>query len=152
MKLYAGEIDAFALGAALGWLVTYFVLTRDKRIVGEIKSKLELLAGYHDLTKEQYRRTMPPLVGGAALPLASDETILGIYRSVVRIQADKLSGQSLRRLSPTMLAAEIIICRELLGLTPVHAVRVLLRSKNLNEIKQNLQDVTDELSAQQISN
>lgn len=44
MKLHAGEIDAFALGAAIGWFVTYFALTRDRRIIAKIKSNLELLA------------------------------------------------------------------------------------------------------------
>ncbi len=151
MKLYAGEIYAFALGAALSWLITYFYLTREKRIIAEIKSNLETLGEYHDLNKQQRLRMLPPLFGGGTgIPLASDEQILSIYGWAIRIQENSKIPK--KQISPTILAAEIIICEELLGLTYFHAVRALLRTKNLNELQQNLHDVTAEISAAEISN
>jgi hypothetical protein len=112
MKLYAEEIYVFALGAAISWLATYFILTREKRMISRIKSELQSLAGYHNLTQHQYGRTLPPLLGGATLPLASDEKILTTYGWAVRIR--EKSG-SLKQLSPTILAAEVIICEQLWG-------------------------------------
>jgi hypothetical protein len=151
MKLYAGEIYAFALGGALSWLATYFYLTREKRVIAEIKSNLDTLDAYHDLTKPQRLRMRPPLFGGGTrIPLASDEQILSIYGWAVR----KLEYLKIpkKQLSPTMLAAEIIICEELLGLTYVHALRALLRTKNLDELQKTLHNVTAEISAEENSN
>jgi hypothetical protein len=121
-----------------------------KRMISRIKSELQSLAGYHNLTQHQYKQTLPPLFGGSAtLPLTSDEKILTTYNWAVRIREE--SG-SLKKLSPTILAAEVIICEQLLGLTHVHAVRALLRTKNLDDLLQNLHDVTAEISAEENSN
>jgi hypothetical protein len=80
MKLYEEEIDAFALGAAISWLATYFILKREKRMISRIKSELRSLACHHNLTEYQHRQTFPPLFGGCeTLPLASDEKILTTY-------------------------------------------------------------------------
>jgi hypothetical protein len=150
MELYDGEIDAFTLGAAIGCLATFFILTREKRAISRIKSDLQLLACHHNLTEYQYKQTLPPLFGGSAtLPLASDEKILTTYDWAVRIREE---SRSLKRLSPTILAAEVIICEKLLGLTHIHAVRTLLRTKDLDELQQNLHDVTAEISAEENSN
>jgi hypothetical protein len=142
------EINAFALGAFLSWGITYFFLRHEKRTIAKIKSSLEFLASYHTLTAKQSHRISPSL--GGKPPLASDEEILAIYDWAVRLRADK-SG-SYKQLSPTTLAAEVIICQELLGLTNVHAVRALLRTKNLDELQQKLHEVTAEISSEKISN
>src|SRR5579863_3926123 len=95
----------FALGAATSWAITYYVLTYERRTVSEIKSEIEILAGYHDLTERQHQRTM---TRWATPPLASDEKIVGIYRSVIQMRENKLTGKSLKRFRATVLAAEII--------------------------------------------
>jgi hypothetical protein len=98
MKLYAEEIDAFALEAAISWLATYFILTHEKRMISRIKSELQSLAGYHNLTQHQYKQTLPPLFGGSAtLPLASDEKLLTTYDWAVRIREESGSLKKLSR-------------------------------------------------------
>jgi hypothetical protein len=86
------KLDAefsFALGAAISWLATYLVLTHEKRMISRIKSNLDSLAGYHNLTQHQYTQIHPPLYGGSAsIPLASDEQILNTYNWAVRIRKE----------------------------------------------------------------
>jgi hypothetical protein len=51
------------------------------------------------------------------------------------------------KISPMVLAAEAILCVKVLDLTPIHAVRVLLRTKYGHE-KKNLADVIAEIGDQ----
>ena len=78
--------------------------------------------------------------------LASDEEILSAYAWAERLRRD--STGSYKRLSPTMLAAEATVCQRLLGLTQVHAIRILLRTKNLNDLQKSLRDVCAEIPDQ----
>ena len=145
MKIYAGEIYAFMLGGALSWIATYLRLTNDKRAIARIKSDIELLSAYHTLDKRQYDMTQfGPLFARSSI---TDDVILDTYCRVLKISADK-AGSDFKKVRPTLLAAEIIICERILGLTGIHAFRTLLRIKDLRELQKSLHDVSVEISSE----
>jgi hypothetical protein len=151
MKLYADEFYAFALGAAISWVATYRALTKDRRLVAAVRSNINLLSDFNGLSKNQYRKTLPPLTGSAEV-LVSDERIRTAYNAVTRSQQHKLVSKDFKRLNPAMLTAETIICEELLGLTYTHAVRALLRINSLGDLPEVLQQVAAEIAAEETKN
>jgi hypothetical protein len=138
MRIYDSEIYAFILGAGLSWAVTYFSLTREKRLIDNIKRNVDQLGGYHGLSPGRYMKTIYPT------GLASDEEILAAHSWALQTLQVRTSPPI--KLSPTVLAAEVIICEKLLGLTAVHAIRVLMRTKDCRDLEKNLRDVTAELA------
>ena len=50
------------------------------------------------------------------------------------------------KLHPTTLAAEIVICEKLLGLTATHAFRALIRTKDWGDLEKNLRAVAVEIA------
>ncbi len=55
MRLFGSQLNAFAWGVAVGWLVTYLSLTRERRAVKSVRKEIRDLALFHDLTEGQWR-------------------------------------------------------------------------------------------------
>ena len=134
MRRTEHKIFAFLLGAAIGSIgsiVTYYNSTREKRIVSNVRSNIERLAYYHALTPGQYRKTIYPT------KIASTERILEVYYWARRLI--KEDGRTIKdcriKLHPTRLAAEAIICEELLGLSRYDAYRALLNAKKPGDLR-----------------
>ena len=123
MKITEHEGWTFLIGAAVGSIVTYYYLMREKRIIFNVRRDIDHLGNFHDLTPVQYRQTIYPNT------IASDQRILELHRWA---QQAKKSGV---KLDPTRLAAEAIICEELLGLSSFDAVKALLAAKSLNNLR-----------------
>ncbi len=140
MKITDHEVWAFLLGAGLSWLATYLSLTREKRIIAHIKHNVDWLGLYHGLTAPQRGRTYYPT------DLVSDEEALAAYSWALQYWKNPMLPSI--KLSPTLIAAEVIICEKLLGLTRKHAIRVLIRTKDFRDLEKNLRDVTSEISDQ----
>ena len=139
MRIHGNEIYSFLLGAGLSWLATFLSLTRDRRLIANIKRDVRSLAAFHNLDQGQYRRTEYPTAD-----LVSDKEYLDAYLRALRMLRTKTTPPL--RLNPTLLTAEIIICEKLLGLSSVHAVRVLMRTKDFMNLEKNLRDVSDEIA------
>jgi hypothetical protein len=137
MRIYDTDIDSFLLGAGLSWVATYLSLTRERRTVTNLKKEIRRLADCHDLTWDQRHRIDYE-------ELASDKEYWETYSWACRtVKGDKMSPRL--KISPMLLAAETILCVKVLDLTPIHAARVLLRTKYEHEIKKNLADVIREV-------
>ncbi len=149
MRVHGGEINAFLLGAALSWLATYLVLTHRRRTVGNIRKEIKDLALFHDLKKPQFNEAL----NGAnvtddrcwqAYEVAL-EAVRGTHWSSGQRYLNFRSKGVAPKLSPTILAAEIIICDRFFNLPPMHALRAMLRTKDYRDLKQNLDDVIAEI-------
>src|SRR5262249_22757675 len=113
------QIVAFFLGTAIGSLITYWYLTRDKRTIDAIRRDVDLLGVYHELSDAQYREAQYPT------KLVTDEQILVLQRWSAQA-CHRLKNEQKISLSAVRLTAEIIICEELLGLTRFDAFRALI--------------------------
>src|SRR5215469_8257397 len=121
MHLTENEIEAFILtfmlGAAAGSIVTYCITTREKRIIADVRRRINyvgtLLTARNQLTHSQYRKTIYPNA-----ELVSDKRILEVYDWAKRVKkAMKLKTASIH------LTALVILCEELLGLSARDAVQ-----------------------------
>src|SRR5262249_13044626 len=122
--------DAFFLGAALGSIVTYLYLTREKRLIARIRRDISLLGHYHELDKAQYRKI---ITDRATEELANEQQVLAVCEwSLLATKDEPL--QHLQNVGPERLAAETIICEELLGLTRADAIHALTASKTLDDL------------------
>jgi hypothetical protein len=129
-EIWAFLYWAFLLGAAIGSIVTYFIATREKRIISSVRREVHHLASFHDLTPTQWHKTEYPTT------LVSGEQILALRRWAKQsAQSRKKSGI---KLDPTRLAAEVIICEELLGLPRELALSALINAKDLNDLRNKL--------------
>jgi hypothetical protein len=126
------EIFWLLSGAVIGWLLTYWHLTKEKRIISYIRDDIGLLIFHHELSKAQWRRVQ----GGqhAIKELAHDQLVLEFFRWAQEVRND-YHIQGVKKIHPIRLAAEAIICQELLGLPHAVALRVLLHIKTLDEIR-----------------
>lgn len=121
-------IDVFLLGSAAGSIVTYWYVTREARLIRRIRKDMSLLGMFHDLTPGQYRLTMD---AESTESLISDKQILVVYRKSLMMTTKTLGPV---KIHPERLAAEIIICEDLLGLSVVDATRALQNAKTLDEL------------------
>jgi hypothetical protein len=80
-----GSLDAFALGLAAGWLVTYLSLTHEKRTIKSVRKAVLQLATYHDVTPGQYRTAHEK-------GWATDEEVWEAYCWVQRFLTDRRYG------------------------------------------------------------
>jgi hypothetical protein len=125
------RLPAFVLGAALGSFITYYILTRERRIVADVLRNVSFLAGYHELTEAQQDRVYR--LGRGLEEIASREQILSAYSwaQLVRKENKGYGGKS----NTGRLAAEVIICQQLLGLSPADAMQAWLRAKSLEDFR-----------------
>jgi len=121
MRITEHEISALLIGAAIGSIVTYY---NEKRIISNVRRDIDLLGSHHELTTAQYRNAIYPTT------IVSDERILELYR-----WAPQLRKSGRVKLNPTQLAAEVIICEELLGLTRYDAIQALNNAKYLHDLR-----------------
>ncbi len=131
------EIFAFCIGAAVGSVITYYNVTREKRAISSIRDNICLLASYHNLTPAQSNQT---LFSDRTKQIASDDRILDVYRWALRVISARpqLRYSDGRKMSATILTAEVIICEELLGLDSmdaVHALRSIRDFKDLGSLR-----------------
>jgi hypothetical protein len=123
MRITEHEISWLLLGAAIGSLVTYWQLTKEKRIISSVRQDLTQLADYHELSKAQYRKVMSK---DATIELVDDPQILRIYSWAERLTNAKPPIEGIKKFGPVRVTAEAIICQELLGLSHHDAIRALL--------------------------
>jgi hypothetical protein len=120
-------INSFLLGAAVGSIITYWIVTREKRLISRIRDNIHFLADLHELTPAQ-RRKAGPLLDFSEI--ATDKEILEFYRwghELVKGKGPK--GAEIDKLDPISIAAEGIIFDKLLELPRVLAVPVVLTMK-----------------------
>ena len=134
MRITEHEISVFlwgaAIGTAIGSVITYLTTTREKRIVSRVRHDIDLLGCFHDLTPAQYRKTNYPNA-----ELSSDERILEVYGWAERWKKSRKPKKSENKIASTWLAAEVIICEGLLGLSAADAIGAGLRFKSLDDLK-----------------
>jgi hypothetical protein len=121
MRITEREISALLIGAAIGSIVTYY---NEKRIISNVRRDIDLLGSHHELTTAQFRKAIYPTT------MVSDERILELYR-----WAQQLRKSGPVKLNPTRLAAEVIICEELLGLTRYDAIQALNNATYLHDLR-----------------
>jgi len=135
MRITDHKIFTILLGAAIGSIgsiVTCYNSIREKRIVSNVRRNIERLAYYHALTPGQYRKTIYP-----TKMIASTERILEFYywaRQLIKEDARTIKDYRIT-LHPTRLAAEAIICEELLGLSRYDAYQALLNAKKPGDLR-----------------
>ena len=100
----------------------------EKRLISDIRRDMTLLGDFHNLNRAQFSK-----VGTAddTKELATDEEVLRVYR-----WANDLKKSGNTKLSPIRMAAEVIICEGLLGLSSAHAVQALHSGKTLNDLRE----------------
>src|SRR5262245_16444314 len=133
MRITEHDIDliimTFSVGAAVGSIVTYLNVTREKRTIAAIRRDVKLLAAYHELSSAQDRKAH-------STELVNDEQIIVLHRWAVN-WCRLLKKDHGIKLHPVRLTAESIIFEELLGLSRVDAPRRLLAA---SEGRANLHD------------
>ena len=100
----------------------------EKSLISQIRKDIVLLGYFHNLNRVQFSK-----VGTAddTKELATDEQVLKVYR-----WANDLKKSGNTKLSPIRMAAEVIICEGLLGLTSAHAVQALHSGKTLYDLRE----------------
>jgi|SRR5215469_380088 len=121
MRITEHEIAALFLGAAIGSIVTYWNMTREKRIIRRVHNDIDFVRVFHNLPPEQYRKAQQPS------KLISDAKLLELYRWAENV-CRMFKRDHRVKLSPVRLTAEAIICSEVLGLDPGHASRALFKA------------------------
>jgi hypothetical protein len=127
-------INAFAIGAVLGSVITYFYATREKRAISRVRDDISFLSAWLELNSVQSRRTMS---AEATKEIVNDERVLKTYHWAC-------DAKSVYKLNPDRLAASIIIFEELLGLDRMDAVRAMKNVKDLDDLKAYLQKIKHE--------
>jgi hypothetical protein len=118
------QIEAFALGLIIGALVTWWIETRERRIVSNIRSRIETIGLFCDLTNAQARSLIGPCHW-----LACDEEIISLYHWGRKVRRSGI------KVDPKRLVALVIICEKLLGLSRTDAVKAMQQAKALKDYK-----------------
>jgi hypothetical protein len=121
-----GLINSLLLAAAVGSVITHWIVTREKRLISRVRDNIHFLADLHELTPAQ-RRKAGPLLDFSEI--ATDKEILEFYRWALLARTDRLAGAEINKLHPISIAAEGIIFDKLLELPRVLAVPVVLTMK-----------------------
>jgi hypothetical protein len=66
----------FLLGAAIGSIITYWIVTREKRLISSVRKQIDFLAPLHELTPAQSHKGGPL---GHFSEIATDKEILAFY-------------------------------------------------------------------------
>jgi hypothetical protein len=132
MRVTEHELSWLLLGAAIGSAVTYWHLTKEKRIIAGVRGDLAFLANFHELNKAQYRKLMSK---DATEELVDDQQVLMFYRWAQRLKNASPPISGIKKINTIRVAAEVIICQELLGLSYGDAVRTLLNAKHLDDLR-----------------
>jgi hypothetical protein len=119
---------AFILGAAAGSIVTYYITTREKRVIANVRDYINIIGTWlvakGHLDENKYRKAL-----NSSAELVSDKKILEIHSWAERFTKDqKLKTDAVR------LTAAVIICETLLGLPYGQAVKAGRHAKYLEEM------------------
>jgi hypothetical protein len=124
------SFGAFLVGATLGSAITYLIVTHEKRIVTRVRHCVDHFALEHELAQHEYEKARFPYNESRRQTIypgtiGSDEEILALYNWAKKLRDDPMMNSSVKKKlrNPIALAAEALICRELLGLEPADAVR-----------------------------
>jgi hypothetical protein len=138
MRITEDVITAFTSGGALGSIITYFYVTREKRAISSIRKDISFLSMYFDLNPGQRHRTRD---AEATKEIVSDDRILKAYRWA-------REAKSVLKLNPERLAANIIIFEELLGLTAGDAIKAM---KNVEYLDDDLKAYVQKLKTEKLT-
>jgi hypothetical protein len=133
MRITEHEIWTFLVGAAVGSAITYWIVTREKRIISGVRSEIFMLASLHDLTDAQREQTSD--LSPKQQELVSDKEILQYYEWARRRRRDTRYGRRKIKTSPIWIAAEAVICEKLLGLPSIRAEGVFRVAESKGRIK-----------------
>ncbi|MBX3534557.1 MAG: hypothetical protein KF826_09415 [Xanthobacteraceae bacterium] len=125
MKVTPDGITLFFIGAAMGSVVTYFLLTQEKRIIARVRNEICSLGIHHDVS---YRAVVSP---DATLSWVTDERVLEVYYWSKMIFDKKPKRVPKFKFNRYHLAAEVIICEKFLSLGSMEAFHAL-QSANLD--------------------
>jgi hypothetical protein len=125
MRITEQAIYAFFIGAAVGSIFTYWYVTREKRIIAEVRSRIETLGHFHDLTEAEHQKII-------SNDVASNDEILAFYHWGLLV---KRPAKHLKKLDPIAVAAEAIICEKLLGRARRDAIKALLQAKRADDYR-----------------
>jgi hypothetical protein len=131
MNITERLIWALALGAAIATIIAYVTLTREKRIISNVRDRMRHLSDSHGL---QYERAVFP----QSTEVATDEEILALYR-----WAQEFGKSARTELDPIAIAAEALICEKLLGLSRFDVIKALQNAKSAYELGTYLQKKTN---------
>jgi hypothetical protein len=131
MRITENEIVAFIVGAAIGSIVTYWHVTREKRAIASIRDDIEHLRLYLDLSAAQNRQ----ISGSYAIKkFVTDEQILTVYRWSLGLRSDEFLRRAGHKINPIRVSALTIIFGELLGLSNIDACRATIHVKDLKNL------------------
>jgi hypothetical protein len=116
-------IWAFLIGAGTASLITYYVLTLDKRAVSNVRRAIIRLGICHELTEHEYRKLNSPTI-------ASDDRIMAVYEWATRV-CQHLKKEDGIRIDRETLTAEVIICDEFYDIGSNDVVRALIKVREL---------------------
>jgi hypothetical protein len=125
VRIAEQAINAFLLGAGLGVglgaISTYWIVTRERRIISKIRGSIDFLSSYHTLTNAQNRQIQN------SEALVSDKEILAYYRLSLECKtlSRKRPDDPINKKRPFTIAAEIIICERVFGLSHLEAIHAL---------------------------
>ena len=111
-------IYIFLLGTAAGSAITYFAVTREKRIISSVRKDIRHLSDIHELTSDEWRKA-------ESKEIASDQRILELHRWATE-ECRRLKKQKIRISAPS-LTAESIICEEFFELDRFDALGLLIK-------------------------
>jgi hypothetical protein len=106
MRITEQEFWVFVVGAAIGSIVTYWIATREKRIVSGVRSEISRLAAYHELTRDQKNKAQ-----FKPSEITTHEQILESHPWAARYSRH-LKKKGIK-LSPISIIAEQMICEKL---------------------------------------
>jgi hypothetical protein len=116
----------FVVGAIAGSIITYLIVTFEKRMVSRVRSRIETLGDYHGLNSAQYKTIH-------SKQMASDGEILAYYNWAKSLPR----GRAYHRINRISMAAEGVICEKLFGLTIVDAMYIGV-AKSETELRERL--------------
>ena len=112
-------IYIFLLGTAVGSAITYFAVTRDKRIISNVRKDIRNLSDIHELTSDELRKA-------ESEEIASDQKILALHRWAIGM-CHNLKKEHRIKIDAAYLTAEVIICGEFFGLDSLDATQIYVR-------------------------
>ena len=123
---------AFLTGAAASGMITYCIVTHEKRTVASVRRSISWLGHHHKLTEGEWRRLE------FDKKIASDEDIIAINRWA-KAARRRLKKEEGIKISDIGLTAEVIICEQFYELDHLAALRAYVRwSKKTNK---NIEDI-----------
>jgi len=128
---------ALLTGAAASGMITYYILTHEKRIIASVRRMISFLGDCHELTEREWREL-------GSNTIASDERIIAIYRWAKETRS-RLKQESRIKISDISLTAEVIICEEFYGLDRFAALRLLIQSRGQSGTLDDLRALTGAL-------